>query len=344
MLWTLVQVYAYDLTQKDIRFVTKIETRIFSILDEKEEDLPGKILDKIDDIQDNTNKKRLISILESLELSIDRRYEIATYAVVSIDTPVLYTPDFKSQFWGTDGLSLNFDNHGEMRPLEFTALPGTVFEVKETLENNIYKVVTRDYPVAGDLYIHNEFISELKRSRPDERIKKIASRDEIIERLRSIIWYDYVWWGNTPSGIPQLLDIFPPNWKITDTKKEEWQLRGVDCSGLLYWATDWFTPRNTSWLVEYWENLDIAGKTLEEIIPMLEPLDVIVWKGHMMMVLDDIHTIESAISYTDPSLSPWVQIRETTDSLWEVMQERTPVNNYSDSQDTPFVIMRWYNH
>ena len=78
--------------------------------------------------------------------------------------------------------------------------------------------------------------------------------------------------------------------------EEQWQLTGVDCSGLIYWASNGYTPRNTSWLVDYGTPLDIGGKSLNQIIPMLEPLDIIVWRGHMMVLYDDDHTIESTVS------------------------------------------------
>ena len=43
----------------------------------------------------------------------------------------------------------------------------------------------------------------------------------------------------------------------------------------------------------------IAGKTLSQIKTTLKPLDIIVWRGHMMVVYDENHTIESAVSYPD---------------------------------------------
>jgi hypothetical protein len=84
--------------------------------------------------------------------------------------------------------------------------------------------------------------------------------------------------------------------------QKDWQLTGVDCSGLIYWASNGVTSRNTSWLVQDDTRLSIVGKSLEQITGMLEPLDIIVWKGHMMVVLDDEHTIESAVSFSDSSL------------------------------------------
>jgi len=111
-----------------------------------------------------------------------------------------------------------------------------------------------------------------------------------------------VWGGNDPYGISKMLQIYPPAAEIHALKRQQWQLEGVDCSGLIYSATSGYTPRNTSWLVDYGTSLDIAGKNLNQIIPMLEPLDIIVWRGHMLVVYSETETIESAVSFTDSSL------------------------------------------
>lgn len=342
LLLSLSQAKAYELSWADNNVVTKLEERLFSVLDTKSKKVTLRLLEKIDMIQEKRTNERILAILEKLEIDIELRYKILKYALANSPTPVLYTKDFQTQFGGADWLTLNFDDYGEIDAIEMIAIPGTVIEVKEDLWNDIYKVSIDEYPVDNDLYVHSSFLSDLNRTKPDARLKSLASKEEILARLRSIEWKDYVWGGNAPEGIPELLDIFPPKSEISDLKKEQWKLTWVDCSGLLYWATDGNTPRNTSWLVEHGERLKIAGKTLQEIIPMLEPLDVIVWKGHMLIVLDEDHTIESAVWFTDKSLTPWVQIRKTTDSLWEVMKKRTAVNNYTDSDNSPFVIMRWY--
>lgn len=39
--------------------------------------------------------------------------------------------------------------------------------------------------------------------------------------------------------------------------------------------------------------MQIEGKTLEQIIKTLKPLDLIAWAGHVVIVLDQEHTIES---------------------------------------------------
>ena len=52
----------------------------------------------------------------------------------------------------------------------------------------------------------------------------------------------YTWHGNTKKGIPQMLEWYPPSEDISGVLKDKWMLKGMDCSGLLYEATDGYTP------------------------------------------------------------------------------------------------------
>ena len=332
----------YELSQKDTKIVSILEDKIFQFIDEKWDQTAWALLDKIDVIQTQKRTEQILAIFHALEESIEARYQVWKYVYAFTDTPVLYTSDYRAQFGWADGQTLNFDRYGEIDALEYVAFPGTVFLLEADLWNGIYKVSTKNYPVTNDLYIHKNFVSDISRTQPKARSAVLPTKEEILARLRSIDGADYVWWGNSPKGISSLIDLYPPAWNISAQHKKDWKLTGVDCSGLIYWATDWYTSRNTSWLVEDDTRLDIAGKTLSQISSMLQPLDIIVWKGHMMVVLDDEHTIESAVSFSNTALKAGVQIRKISDSLWEVMQSKTPVNNYGDANGEQFVVLRWY--
>ncbi|HPE85225.1 MAG TPA: hypothetical protein PLO43_03500, partial [Chlamydiales bacterium] len=80
---------------------------------------------------------------------------------------------------------------------------------------------------------------------------------------------------------------------------------GVDCSGLLYEASYGLTPRNTSELISFGE---------ERSLENLQPLDLLVWKGHVVIVLDPYHTIESR-------LGKGVVITPLADRLSEIERE-----------------------
>jgi hypothetical protein len=91
-------------------------------------------------------------------------------------------------------------------------------------------------------------------------------------------------------------------------------------------------------LVDYGTGLDIAGKGCEEIMKLIEPLDLIVWKGHVIIVLDSTRSIQS-------TFPDGVIIEPLNNTLSELMQNRAPFNHYDDQASeeiNPFVIRRWY--
>lgn len=342
-LLSISQAFAYELSSNDKNLLNQVMPKFYAIIDRGERDTAWIILERIEELEEKQQTERILEILDFIYRDIETKYSVGKYIVTTSATPVLGSPDFKAQFGWTDGVTLNFDRFWEIDAVEFIAFENTVFELKNTLGNNIYEVATADYPVENALYIHKNFVWDISRVEPDARLRILPSKEKILENLISMQWSDYVWGGNDPKGIPQILEIYPPAAEINALKSQQWQLEWVDCSGLIYAATDGYTPRNTSWLVNYWEALDIADKNLDQIIPMLEPLDIIVWRGHMLVVYSETETIESAVSFTDSKLKPWVQIRDIQDSLWEIMQSRVPVNNYyASSHSRPFVIVRWY--
>ncbi len=124
--------------------------------------------------------------------------------------------------------------------------------------------------------------------------------------------------------------------------------RGVDCSGLLYEATAGSTPRNTSVLVNFGTGMDVAGKTRSEIISMLQPLDIIAWKGHTLIVLNQWEVIQSKVDYGTGTVGfqNGVKIESLQKVLDELMLTRVPVNSIDDSVPEgkkKFVIRRWYD-
>jgi len=124
-------------------------------------------------------------------------------------------------------------------------------------------------------------------------------------------------------------------------------LKGLDCSGLLYYATNGYTPRNTSSLLNYGKPVQIAGLKVDEIIQKVAPLDIIVWVGHVIIILDKEHIIESRLDYDKhkKGFQGGVKIRQLKKVLVEIMKRKVPVDNYKDKVKRgkrKFVIRRWY--
>lgn len=267
--------------------------------------------------------------------------EASLYAVAERPAPVLNTPDFFSVFGGADGRTLKTDRSGLIREVEFVALPGTVFEIESTYRDAgvlIYKVRTTEYPSGAEgLYVDSRFV-KVSNQPPAPRRKLLPPKKTILERMQRNVGAPYVWGANAAEGIPELLRFYPPEGKIPAGERDLWTLKGLDCSGLLYEAADGTTPRNTSALIHFGKAVPVKGLTARQIAARLEPLDLIVWKGHVIIVLDKTHTIESCQSCSERG---GVTVRGLLTVLGQIMETRTPENVYPTS-GRAFVVRRWY--
>jgi hypothetical protein len=299
----------------------------------------------------NRSKGILITLLFSLAMAAPfLALAIPTlYAVATLPTPVLNTPDFASVFGGSDGKTLRLDPSGLIREVEFVAIPGTKFRIEESLKQGsqtIYRVTTDEYPypTRTGYFIESRFVTTSD-TIPPPRQRPLLSKQQMIDNLLAAEGSRYVWGGNFRTGIPQLLHFYLPSPEspLPPATKEMWRLAGVDCSGLLYEATNGFTPRNTSSLVEYGRSVPIEGLDPVKIVERLEPLDLIVWSGHVMIVLDRERLIESRL---DPKGNGGgVVVRPLLGALLEIMKARVPQEEYqatTASGKKGFVVRRWY--
>lgn len=102
-------------------------------------------------------------------------------------------------------------------------------------------------------------------------------------------------------------------------------------------------------MVTYGTGLDIVGKTSAEIIAMLEPLDVIAWKGHMLIVLNQTEVIQSKANYGTGSsgFQNGVKISSLKEILDGLLVSRVPINSIEDSVPEgkkKLVIRRWHEN
>ncbi|HLO26230.1 MAG TPA: peptidoglycan endopeptidase [Geobacteraceae bacterium] len=270
------------------------------------------------------------------------------YAVAILPTPVLNIPDFAGVFGGPDGKTLRVDSCGQFRALEFVALPATPFQIEGTIrsgDNVIYRVTTDDYPypTRTGYFIDSRFVKATP-DQPPPRPRTLPPLATVLANLLAAQGSTYVWGGNLRNGIPEMLSLYPPPVSPPDPKAvDPRQLRGVDCSGLLYESTGGFTPRNTSALVRYGVPVPIAGLAAAEIVRHMEPLDLIVWEGHVLIVLDRERVIESRLDCTGNQGG--VRVRPLRAALLGIMKSRTPVDDYGKAARLDvkgFVVRRWY--
>lgn len=275
------------------------------------------------------------------------------YAIAEIPTPVLNTPNFSFVFGGKDGKTLHLDDCGQIRELEFIAFPKTVFKIEEIIENGklvIYKITTKDYPYPTEkgYFIDSRFVKTVAKE-PPERPKQCPAKEIILRNLISARGSIYTWGSNYRKGVPQMLSFYPlpADSSISPKFKNRWMLPGLDCSGLLYEATNGYTPRNTNSLVNFGESVQIAGLGIDQILQKVESLDIIVWQGHAMIILNKGRAIESRMGRAKDKegCAGGVRIRHLKELLNEILKNRVPVDHYTDKVEKgkeKFVIRRWY--
>ncbi len=235
--------------------------------------------------------------------------------------PVLNTPDFLFAFGGKTGTEIPLNERGLPFCFEFVALPGTLFQVLKYIDPHIAEVLCPSYS-SKPLYVDTRF------TKPGTTalIPQMPSHELILHRMELRMGAPYVWGGNWGSGIPELMNYYPPKGNLDLKTQQLWTLQGVDCSGLLYEASRGTTPRNTSQLIYF-------GKPL--INNDLCPLDMIVYPGHVLFVLDSDTVIESR--YPRGVICSDLKTR-----MEELLQTRTQVFEWKPDLDPTkhFVIRR----
>lgn len=252
------------------------------------------------------------------------------FITISYPTPVLNTANFSFCFGGKDGRSLPLDDQGFMRNLETILLPGSSLIIKEHLTKHICKIETSSYS-GKNLYIDKRFLKETS-----QYTRTLPTINKICETLKNLIGTSYLWGGNWPMGIPKMRELYPPKGgfsSLPENTQNAWLLKGVDCSGLLYYATNGNIPRNTSDLVTYATSLHIEGLKGKDIIPLLKPLDLLVWKGHVTIVIDNKSCIES-------TPKQGVHRNPLSQTVEKLLETRKAVNQYQE--DHSFIVCRWY--
>lgn len=281
---------------------------------------------------------KIILIVSLILVLINISFAQEKYAVAKTFTPVLNTPNFDSVFGGYTGNLIKLDSHRLINEMEFIAYPKTLFFIINKIPHNgysIYEVITSDYVYPKKkLFIDSRFVKIIS-SNLENRKKNLPDKKIILERIKKLTGYPYMWGGNVPNGIEEMLQYYKPSTTIDSATKNVWILKGVDCSGLIYQATDGYTPRNTSSLINYGKPVGkIENLTAEEIIELLQPLDLIVMHGHVVIVLDKNTAIES---------TPKRGVIQTNllKRLTAIMKDKKTANEWTSIAGKKFVIRRW---
>ncbi len=183
------------------------------------------------------------------------------------------------------------------------------------------------------------FLEDVAESFPERR-KILPSRQTILENLYSLLGTSYIWGGNWSLGIPEMKIFYPPkiNFENLDPHLQKtWVLKGVDCSGLLYQVSNGITPRSTFLMDNFGYPVDIQNKRYSDIIKQLEPLDLIITYGHVVIVFDQHSVIESRGGKGVILTS----IQEYFDTI---LKDKIPINDWdaAENNEKGFIIRRWF--
>jgi cell wall-associated NlpC family hydrolase len=202
----------------------------------------------------------------------------------------------------------------------------------------VLQVETEDYPYDGRFYIDKRLVEPAKYGAIPPKI--LPPPAQILAKLQTIASEDkkrniiYVWGGNFRKGLPYLQKFYPKKIKLDAYNEDYYIYRGLDCSGLLYEAANAATPRNTSELLEFGDEVEVENKTADEIASLVKPLDLIVWPGHVIIVLDKNNVIESSQE------TGGVQVSNLTTRLVSVMNTHKPRNSAASGKDW-FMVRRF---
>ena len=81
---------------------------------------------------------------------------------------------------------------------------------------------------------------------------------------------------------------------------------------------------------------------VQQIIEKVQPLDLIVWAGHVIIVLSDDYVIESLWK---ENYEWWAEIVNLQERLEDIFTRRQPVDEWHESNlpdKEKFVIRRWF--
>jgi hypothetical protein len=260
------------------------------------------------------------------------------YAVTQGPTPVFNTPNLIDCFGGDDGDTLPLDAQNLMRNIETVLFPRSKVELLERVaKSSIWRIRTDEYPFDGEHYIDDRFI-QFSHENPPKRTFELPPMPEVVEELKRLEGTRYIWGGNWPEGLDLLLRLYPSRTPLVELDpliQDTWKLKGVDCSGLIHYATKGWTPRNSSALVNFGNPVSIEGLDNDNILSKLRDLDLIVWEGHVVCILNHRTSIESQPAKGVVKLN-------LSERLAQIMQDRKPVDDWRKSEGLRFVVRRWH--
>ncbi|MGR3973863.1 MAG: NlpC/P60 family protein [Candidatus Rhabdochlamydia sp.] len=237
---------------------------------------------------------------------------------------IFNTPIFNTTLIPFINSSLNdYDQEGLLRQIEMIAFKGTVFECVKHVSSDLMQVTTAIYPSSSPLYVDKRFLQETS-SLDQEPPQSLLPANNVLSWIKDQQGVRYFWGGNCALGITEMQTFYPSS----AVNPLDLMCQGLDCSGLLYEAARGLTPRNTADLIHYGQEIANDTSSLSVIKAAAQPLDLIVWKGHVLMILNREEVIESRGG-------KGVVISCLEERLFEIRADLK-------QKEIPFFIRRWH--
>ena len=333
--------------------------------------LNGKILTKESIIQwiqqyNKLSDKRKNSTIETLKEvqdlaeELQRSFQIESeesfqwYASTILPTPLYWLNkkdvDINKIMWWEWTTWLMLDSANTIDQLSIVLpvwTPVTLIDKVEKWDFTYYEVRTRDFDVwywnKDAYYLDSRFVEKAD-TKPDEVIHKLPDMSSIFKTLLAAVDSQYIWWGSYYQWIPEINELYPtPEDVELSTGEQQYKiLQWTDCSWLLWQATNGYTPRTTRTLLTFWNSVPISWNSVSQIIKKVKPLDLIVWAGHVIIILSDEYAIESIWK---ENFQWGVEIISLEERLEDIFTRRQPVDDWNKSnlsEKKKFVIRRWY--
>lgn len=291
------------------------------------------------EILDELLKTQQLSEEISRALQIEASKDFQGYARTVIPTPLFWLSvddvDINTILGGKGTTGMRVDGNNMIVDLAVVLPPDTPVTLMKKIQKDgftYYQVRTREFDTGRGskfgYFLDARYIQKIDK-KPEEKIQILPSFDQIHDNLLATKGTPYIWWGTWYQGVSENEHFFPSPVKLSSLEKKRKLMQGVDCSGLLYQATNGYTPRNSRSLLTFWDAVEIEGKTVEQIAKLLKPLDIIVRDGHVIIIFDEKMTIESRGRGKNPGGVEFVDIKKR---LEEIFKTRKPVNNYANSR------------
>ena len=262
-----------------------------------------------------------------------KRYAVSVSPTVMYNAANIFAP-----YDVSDGVLESRDEDGLVTQVQAQAVPGTGWEIvgEETVSGmRVYNAKNLEFWQAPDTqYFIDARAVELTDDKPPLRDVLIPGADDLqrklleVHNLNSQDKIHYVWGGNTLEGIPAHKEWYGSGVdldSLSDRDKKQFLIQGLDCSGLLYHITNGAAPRACYWLKNFGDSVPIQGKSAKSITETLRPLDMILFQGHVALVMDKDSTIEMR-NPVNPRGDKDLAISAIADQVNDLLENKEPVD------------------